>query len=129
MIESAAMTDAATLDALAFLYIAFGHSTDDALTAEEMRALAGHLQTWAPDAGLEPVGAALKSAVGAYRKEPSARDKLTRALEKAKILAATLPDDARPKVLADLRSIAEADGNVSPEEQSMMNAVAKVLGV
>lgn len=123
------MTDAATLDALAYLFIAFGHSTDDALTPEEMKSLAGHLRTWAPDQDDSSVATALQGAVAAYQKQPTLEDKLGRALELAKVLAGSLPEDQPPKILADLESIAAADGEVSREERSLMQAVAKVMGV
>jgi succinate dehydrogenase/fumarate reductase flavoprotein subunit len=121
------MTVPATLDALAFLYIAFGHAPDEVLTPEEMRTLAEHLGAWVPEAEQNAVGAALKQAVAAYRKLGSPRDKLQRALESAKSLAIAVPTQQHAQILEDLQSIARADGTVSREERSLMEAVGKIL--
>jgi uncharacterized tellurite resistance protein B-like protein len=121
------MTDAATLQSLAYLYIAFGHATDDALTTEEMRTLAAHLQAWVPDEDLEALGAALKAGMTTYRSKGSRRDKIAGALDIARKLAASLPAEQLPKIHDDLRSIAAADGSVSDEETKMIDAIAKVM--
>lgn len=121
------MTSAATLDALAYLYIAFGHAPDEVLTPEEMRTLAEHLGAWLPEAEQNTVGAALKTAVATYKGLGSPREKLQRALESAKSLASSVPEKQHAQILEDLQSIARADGTVSREERSLMEAVAKVL--
>jgi hypothetical protein len=122
------MTDADTLQGLAYLYIAFGHATDEELSAQEMRTLAGRLQAWVPDQSLQTVGDALKGAMATYRGKGSRRDKIAGALEIAKLLASGLPAEQLPKIHEDLGSIAEADGTVSDEETKMMDAIAKVMG-
>lgn len=121
------MTDASTLQSLAYLYIAFGHATDDELSTDEMRTLASHLQAWVPDESLDAVGEALKGAMAAYRTPPNRRDKIAGALERAKSLAASLPAEQLPKIHEDLQAIAAADGNVSDEETKMMAAIATVM--
>lgn len=121
------MTAPATLDALAYLYIAFGHAPDEVLTPEEMRTLAEHLRAWVPEAEKDTVGDALKEAVAAYKKMGSPRDKLARALECAKSLASDVPAEQHAQILEDLLSIARADGTVSREERSLMEAVGKIL--
>ena len=121
------MTDASTLQSRAYLYIAFGHATDDELSTAEMRTLATHLQNWVPDESLDAVGEALKSATAQYRGLTSRRDKIARALERAKSLAGSLPAQQLPKIHEDLQAIAAADGNVSDEETKMMAAIATVM--
>ncbi len=121
------MTDASTLQSLAYLYIAFGHATDDELSAAEMRTLAAHLHAWVPHESLDTVGEALKGAMGQYRALPGRRDKIGGALERARSLAGSLPAQQLPKIHEDLQAIAAADGNVSDEETKMMAAIAKVM--
>ena len=123
------MTDATTIDALAYLYIAFGHAPDEILTPEEMRTLSQRLQAWTPDEDLEPIGDALKRAVATYKSIEAPRDRLARALEQAQILAGAVSPDKLPRILEDLESIAQADGTVTREEDSFIEAIRKVLGV
>lgn len=121
------MNDSSDLDGLAYLYVAFGHSSDHDMSAEEMRALAGHLRAWTPDQDDARLSEALQSAVVAYQQLPTLRDRLARALEQAKALAGSLPPEQLPKILADLQSIADADGVVTREERSLMDAISKVM--
>ena len=121
------MTSAATLDALAYLYIAFGHAPDEVLTPEEMHTLADHLGAWLPEDERPSVGDALKAAVATYKGLGSPREKLQRALESAKSLATSVPAEEHAQILEDLQSIARADGTVAREERSLMDAVAKML--
>jgi uncharacterized tellurite resistance protein B-like protein len=116
--------DTQVLESLAFLYLAFGHSTDGNLAPEEMRALAGKLREWAPSAELGDIGALLKSSVAAYK---SADSKLGKARELTAALRGQLDDSQLSKVLADLEAIAAADGHVSPEEQAFIDETRAAL--
>lgn len=116
--------DTQVLESLAFLYLTFAHSTDGTLTAEEMRALANKLREWAPNAELNDIGVLLKDAVAAYR---ASENKFGRARELTTGLRGKLDPSQLSKVLADLESIAAADGQVSPEELSFIEETRRAL--
>ena len=124
-----ASTDAPSLPGLAFLYLTFGHSTDDAITGEEMRTLAKRLHQWAPDTSLPDLGAVLKSTVLEYKKLPGRNERFAR----TKQYVSTLTDQSGgvelEKVMTDLHAIASADGEVSEVEKTFMRDVAELLGV
>lgn len=116
--------DTQVLESLAFLYLAFGHSTDGNLAPEEMRALAGKLREWAPNAELGDIGELLKRSVADYK---AASSKLGKARELTAGLRGQLDDSQLSKVLADLEAIAAADGHVSPEEQAFIDETRAAL--
>jgi len=116
-----------SLKSLAFLYLTFGHSTDGALSIDEMRALAGRLQQRAPDADLDRVAEVIKSAVNEYKTLPTMSEKLARAQEHTATLRVQATTDEVQGVLDDLRQIAGADGNISPEEEKFIADVAAAL--
>jgi uncharacterized tellurite resistance protein B-like protein len=116
--------DTQVLSSLAFLYLAFGHSTDGNLAPEEMRALAGKLREWAPSSELGDIGELLKGAVVAYK---GVTDKLGKAREITVALRGQLDDAQLGKVLADLEHIAQADGFVTEEEQAFIDETRATL--
>ena len=116
-----------SLKSLAFLYLTFGHSTDGALSIDEMRALASRLQQRAPEADLDRVAEVIKSAVNEYKTLPTMSEKLARAQEHTSTLRAQATADEVQGVLDDLRQIAGADGNISPEEEKFIADVAAAL--
>lgn len=116
--------DTQVLESLAFLYLAFAHSTDGNLNPEEMRALAGKLREWAPNTELGDIGVLLKGAVGNYK---AASDKLSKAREMTTDLRSRLDDAQLGKVLADLEAIAAADGHTSPEEQAFIDETRALI--
>ncbi|HVI03773.1 MAG TPA: TerB family tellurite resistance protein [Enhygromyxa sp.] len=120
------MAAQAQLESLAFLYLAFGHSTDGNLAPEEMRELAGKLREWAPERELGDIGELLKGAVLAYK---GVGDKLGKARQLTAELRSQLDGDQLAKVVADLEAIALADGFVTEEEQAFIDeARATLLG-
>src|SRR5690554_2775728 len=110
--------DTEVLESLAFLYLTFAHSTDGTLAPEEMRELAGKLREWTPNAELGDIGVLLKSSVANYK---AADDKFGQARELTAGLRGQLDPSQLSKVLADLESIAAADGNVSAQEQRFID--------
>ena len=116
--------DTQVLESLAFLYLAFGHSTDGTLAPEEMRALAGKLREWSPNSELGDIGELLKGAVAAYK---ASDDKLGKAREVTAALRGQLDASQLGKVLADLEAIAAADGHVSAEEQAFIDETRAAL--
>lgn len=122
-----ASTDAPSLPALAFLYLTFGHSTDQAITGEEMRTLAKRLHQWAPDTPLADLGEVLKAAVIEYKALPGGSERFARAKEYVSTLSKQHVE--LEKVLHDLHAIAAADGEVSDFEKTFMRDVAELLGV
>jgi uncharacterized tellurite resistance protein B-like protein len=120
--------DPQALDALAFLYLTFAHSTDGSLAPEEMRALAGKLRPWSPNDELAVIGERIKNAVGEY-KSLSTPDRLARAEQCLDIVTAQSDASERVTILGDLRAIAASDGHVSAEEQAFMARVADRFGL
>ncbi|MBL4683401.1 MAG: TerB family tellurite resistance protein [Nannocystaceae bacterium] len=122
------ISDRASLTSLAFLFVAFGHSTDGSLSMDEMRALAGRLKQRAPGAELADIAELIKTAIGEYKTLVSMTDKLARAQQHTDSLRANVSREEVQQVLADLREIANADGNISAEEEQFIAGVAAVLG-
>lgn len=118
--------DTQVLESLAFLYLTFGHATDGQLAADEMRLLAAKLREWAPDTELGDIGDILKNTVARYK---DAKDKLGEAREITASLKGTLDDDQLRRVLADLESLAEADGQVVEGEKAFIEETRKTLGL
>lgn len=116
--------DNQVLESLAFLYLAFGHSTDGTLAPEEMRALAAKLREWAPNVELGDIGELLRSTVAIYK---GTGDKIGKARELTASLRGQLDASQLSKVLADLEAIAAADGNVSAEETAFIEETRAAL--
>jgi serine/threonine protein kinase/uncharacterized tellurite resistance protein B-like protein len=118
--------DARALAPIAHFFVAFAHGTDGVLTNEEMRTLADRLRRWAPQVGLDGVGNVLREAVGLYRQyshDPTHVDRLR------STLAAQLPPASLMQIVADLREIAMADGDISESEQRFLTESARAFGL
>ena len=122
-----ALTDSESLQALAYLFVTFGHSTDGTLDMEEMRSLAGRLTQRAQGADLGQVGGLLKAAVTEYGGLSSMADKMARAKQHIETVRARADASEVQGVLDDLREIAGADGSISPEEEKFIADVAAAL--
>lgn len=118
--------DQQVLESLAFLYLTFGHTTDGQLSADEMRTLAAKLREWAPDRELGDIGEILRGTVDRYK---TVKDKLGEARTITAELKGTLDDEALRRVLSDLESLAEADGQVVEQEKAFIEETRKTLGL
>jgi uncharacterized tellurite resistance protein B-like protein len=118
--------DTQVLESLAFLYLTFGHTTDGQLSADEMRVLAAKLREWAPESELGDIGEILRGTVERYKQ---AKDKLGEARKITLELKGLLDDEQLGHVLADLESLAEADGQVVPQEKAFIEETRKALGL
>jgi len=116
-----------SLKSLAFLYLTFGHSTDGALSMDEMRALADRLGRRVPEADLDEIAEVIKAAVADY-KALDAGARLAQARQHTDSLRANAEAGDVQAVLDDLREIASADGNISAEEEKFIADVAAALG-
>lgn len=114
------------LPTVAYLFVAFAHGTDGVLTNDEMRVLAHQLRAWAPQLGLEHIGAVLRDSVATYGREPN---KPARLHEVHTALAAALEADRLEQIVDDLRAIAGADGGFSAAEQQFIAATAHAFGL
>lgn len=122
-------SDQQSLQALAFLYLTFGHATDGTMTGDEMRALAKRLQPWAPQAGLDDLGEVLKQTVAEYKSHEDMDAKLAKARELTATLGKNASADELQRILDDLREIASADGTISEEEKAFIADTAKTFGL
>lgn len=122
-----ALTDTQSLQALAYLFVTFGHSTDGTLGMDEMRSLAGRLAQRAGGTDLAQIGELLKAAVTEYRGLGSMDDKMARAQQHIETLRAQAETGEVQGVLEDLQEIAGADGSISPEEEKFIADVARAL--
>ena len=117
-----------TLNALAFIYIGFAHSTDGELAPEEMKTLAAHIKEWQPNAPLEQIGEVLQEAVALYQ----ATDPLDRTdafRRHGEAIKQQLDANARVMVLADLEAISKADGEITQGEREFIAAMQQILEV
>lgn len=118
----------ATLNALAFIYIGFAHSTDGELAPEEMKTLASHIKEWQPDADLPKIGEVLQEAVALYQStDPGDRAQAFRRHGEA--LKGALDPNARVMVLADLEAISKADGEITQGEREFIATMKQILDV
>lgn len=118
-----------TIGDLAFLYITFAHATDGALTGEEMRTLAAQLRQWQPDADLDAIGEHIRKAVESYKQLGNRDERIAKAGACADGLAKSLGAADRATVLAQLKTIAEADGAITAEEESFLAEIGQRLGL
>ena len=106
---------------LAVLYRALSFGADADLDPAEERATRAALRRWAPDEDPARVDHVMREAaladVGALA--------LGAVVER---VAADLPREDRPRVLADLRALAEADGRVTGGEREVLALVEAALG-
>jgi len=121
--------DSRTFDAVLVLYIACSKLPDNLLDeAQGARILA---LTEAHTAGLahgyaeRALSDVSKSLVAAG--SPAAQLKMV--VEAAELLSKALGDEAKRSLVAELRSIAVADGQYTGAEQDFVTAAAKTLGV
>ncbi len=119
-------TNPQALHAIAFLYLALGHGADGTLTGDEMRELADKLRQWVPESSLDEVGELLRAAVADY-KSLSADARQRKTNESAELLCDQLDADQRARVVADLQSIAEADGTVTAEEEAFIADLSRQI--
>ncbi|MCR9163366.1 MAG: TerB family tellurite resistance protein [Nannocystaceae bacterium] len=115
------------LSSLAFLYLTFSHATDGALTMEEMRTLADKVKRWAPEADLKEIGSVIQGAVAEYKQVPAGQH-LDAARQKAAALASIGDAAVRARIIADLESIASADGSVSEGERAFIDELGAQFG-
>ncbi len=116
-------------DAIAFLYLAFAHATDGALSGEEMRTLAEKLRGWRPEVGLDAIGEQIKATVVRYKQLSSREQRLAAATDHAAALARTMTAEQRQRVLAELHAIAEVDGTVAEQERAFLDGIRGTLGL
>jgi serine/threonine protein kinase/tellurite resistance protein len=118
--------DARALAPIAHLFVWFAHGTDGVLSTVEMRTLADRLRRWAPQVGLDGVGNVLREAIAHYRQSSQDAANLDR-LRSA--LAAQCPSASLMQLVADLREIAMADGDISDNEQRFLTETARAFGL
>lgn len=106
---------------LALIYLHFAHRTDQDLDTKEVEAISRTLSEWAPGVEEDRVLNIVQSAMGAYVQGPDKR----LFEESVESLRRSVPTHQRPSLLADLREIAYADGDVSDEERTMIERLAK----
>ncbi|MCA9654741.1 MAG: TerB family tellurite resistance protein [Myxococcales bacterium] len=115
--------------ALAFLYLTFGHVTDGVLTPEEMRTLAARVHERVPSLPQETIALVLRQIVDLYKTMGSAEQKLAAARDQAHQLRHHVDDATRSAIMGDLVEIAKADGFVSDEELAFIDELSTTLGV
>ncbi len=121
--------DSQTFDAVLVLYLACAKLPDGALDATEGARI---LQlTEQHTRGLAPGYAerALRDAAGDFAALGSPAAQLARVVEAAERVASTLDSSAKEQLVAELRSIASADGEDTAAEHEFVAAAAKTLGV
>jgi uncharacterized tellurite resistance protein B-like protein len=123
------MPTTSNLSDLAFLYLACGHAADGQLTGDEMRTLAAKLREWAGGASLEEVGAVIKGVVEEYKGIESMADKVARAESCAAALKKAHTTEELRAILGDMMAIAEADGTVTPDEESFIARIGARFGI
>lgn len=117
-----------TLNALAFIYIGFAHSTDGELAPEEMRTLAAHIKEWEPDADLAKIGEVLQEAAALYQ-SVDPLDRVDAFRKHGDALKQTLDHNARVMVLQDLEAISRADGEITQGEREFIAAMKQILDI
>lgn len=102
---------------LALLYLTLAHSTDGDLTSEESDAIQQKLTEWIPDAAESDVLRIVQGAMSVYAQRPDAK----MMAESVAAVQRLIPDHQRQAVLSDLEAVAQADGNVSDRERSVID--------
>ncbi len=110
---------------LALVYLHLAHRTDDDLDSKEVDAISRSLSEWAPGVGDDHALDVVQSAMHAYVQGPDKRlfEDSVEALKKS------VPEHQRTALLSDLQKIAQSDGNVSPEEQDVIERLTRAWTV
>ena len=101
-------------------------SEDSAVVDEFLGALRRHL---GGRASLEEMGTVIKAAVEEYKAIAAMSDKIARAEACADTLKAAHSTEELRAILGDMRAIAEADGTVTPDEESFIARIGARLGI
>lgn len=110
---------------LALVYTTLAHSTDDDLSIDEVSAITEKLREWMPDAKEVDVLNVVQEAMQAYSQGP---DKRVFA-ESVEAVRKFVPEHQRPALLADLRYVAEADGEMLEQERALIERLSKAWEV
>ena len=106
---------------LAVLYRALAFGADGDLDPAEVDAMRSALEAWAP--GEDPAGVdhALREAALVDARRAALEDVIRR-------VGRALDGPGRARVLADLRTVAEADGRVTQGEKDLFRTIERSLG-
>lgn len=110
---------------IALIALALAHGADDDLAPAEVEEMASRLQGWRRDSADPTALAALKDALNTYV-QAEGEDRLEAAITR---VGQELSADDRGALLADLASVALADGTVVDEERRMLEHLCQRWGV
>lgn len=105
---------------MALVYLTFAHSTDNDLSTHEVAAITEKMSEWLPDAKEVDVLNIVQAAIQVYAQGPDGRV----FAESVEALKKFVPEHQRGALLADLRYVAEADGQVLEREHQMIARLA-----
>lgn len=110
---------------LALVYLHLAHRTDDDLDTDEIDTIAEKLNEWAPGVGEDQVLNVVQGAMHAYVQGPDKRvfEDSVESLKKS------VPEHQRPALLSDLQQIAQSDGEISAEEEKVIDRLTKAWSV
>lgn len=101
---------------LALIYVTLAHRPDNDLATEEIEAIARKLNEWVPDASEDDILMIVRDALSVYAQGRDAR----LFAESVESVRNRIPAHQRSALLADLRFIAEADGEVLAQEREII---------
>ncbi|MES3630428.1 MAG: TerB family tellurite resistance protein [Longimonas sp.] len=105
---------------LAFLFVAVAHAGNHELNSDEVAMVKKRLGPWHPDLGASAIEDVIRTALQVYAASDQALiQDVVRTLKQA------LPDVQRLAVLDDLYCVARADGPITDEEESLIEALGR----
>jgi uncharacterized tellurite resistance protein B-like protein len=110
---------------LAFLYIVVAHSSDDNLSSDEIELILDQLSSWQPDSSREDLRTIFRRALQVYADEPE-QSLIQGSVEALKDALALVQ---RLTALDDLRTVAEADGEITDVERELIMNLAQAWDV
>lgn len=105
---------------LSLIYLTLAQKTDGELKSEEVETITDKLCEWLPDARREDVAELIRETMSVYVQGPDER------LFNESVLAIsqTIPDHQRLALLEDMKSVAEADGELHEEERRLIERLS-----
>ncbi len=121
--------DSRTFDAVLTLYIACAKFPDGEVDEAESQRILELTRQHSRGLAEHYAEQALADVAKAFAGAASPQEKLSMLVEAAEHLAEALDEASKVQLVAELRTIAEADGHDSQAEHDFVDAAAKTLGV
>lgn len=110
---------------LTLIYLTLAYETDQELGEDEMEAITARIGEWIPDADERDVDDIVHEAMTTYVQETEHRIYV----EAVEAVGRAVPERQQQALLADLRYVAEVDGDICDTERRVIRDLARAWGL